>query len=77
MYCDKHKQILNEMDHAYRCMRTLKITNELNSKTKDHITNTMLLCRNLKLSITSSAHVFEGHIVYQMKHIVSGLADKS
>ena len=21
MYCDNHKQILNEIDHAYRCMR--------------------------------------------------------
>ena len=22
IYCDKHKQILTEMDNAYRCMRT-------------------------------------------------------
>ena len=27
MYCDNHKQILNEIDHAYRCMRSLKIMN--------------------------------------------------
>ena len=27
MYCDNHKQILNEIDQAYRCMRSLKIMN--------------------------------------------------
>ena len=26
IYCDKHKQIFIEMDNAYRCTRTLKIT---------------------------------------------------
>ena len=34
MYCDKHKQIFTEMDNAYRCMRTLKITDNLISKRK-------------------------------------------
>ena len=29
MYCDKHTQISNKMDHAYRCMRSLNITDEL------------------------------------------------
>ena len=29
MYHDKHKQIFSEMDNAYRCMRTLKITDDL------------------------------------------------
>ena len=43
MYCDKHKQTLNEMDTIYRCMRSLNITDELISKTKDHVNNTMLL----------------------------------
>ena len=33
--------------------------------------------RELKLSVTPSVHLFEGHIVYQMKNIVSDLADKS
>ena len=32
IYCKEHKQILIEMDNAYRCMRTLKITDELISK---------------------------------------------
>ena len=43
MYCDKHKQIFTEIDNAYRCMRTLKITDELISKTKDNICKIMLL----------------------------------
>ena len=33
MYCDKHKQNFNQMDHAYHCMGILKITDELISKT--------------------------------------------
>ena len=45
MYCDKHKQIFTEIDNAYRCMRTLKITDELNSTTKHYICKTMLLWR--------------------------------
>ena len=31
IYCDKHKQILTEMDNTYRCMRTLKITAQTNT----------------------------------------------
>ena len=37
----------------------------------------MLLWRVLKLHVTSYAHLFEDHIVYQMENIVEGLADKS
>ena len=33
--------------------------------------------RELKLPVISSAHLFEDHIVHQMKKIVGGLADKS
>ena len=31
-----HKPFFIEMDNVYRCMRTLKITNELISKTKNY-----------------------------------------
>ena len=37
----------------------------------------MLLWRELKLPVISSARLFEDHIVYQMENIVSGLANKS
>ena len=77
IYCKYHKQILTEMDNAYRCMRTLIVTDELITKTKDHICKTMLLRRKLKIPVTPSAHLFEDHIVYQMENIVGGLADKS
>ena len=77
IYCNEHKQILTEMDNAYRCMRTLTITHDLITKTKDHICKTMLLWRKLKILVTPSAYLFEEHIVYQMKHIVGELADKS
>ena len=43
IYCKEHKQILTEMDNDYRCMRTLTITDNLITKTKDHICKTMLL----------------------------------
>ena len=77
MYGNKRKQIFVEMDNTYRCTRTFKITDELISKTKGHICKTMLLWRELKLPVTPSAHLFEDHIVHQMKNIGGGLADKS
>ena len=77
MHCDKHKQIFALMDNAYRCMRTLKITDKLISKTNDHTCKTMLLWRELKLPVTPSARLFKDHIICQMENIVSGLADKS
>ena len=36
IYCDEHKQNLIEMDNAYCCIRTLTITDDLITKTKDH-----------------------------------------
>ena len=77
IYGKEHKQILTEMENAYRCMRRLTITDDLITKTKDHICTTMLLQRKLKIPETPSAHLFEDHIVYQMKNIVGDLADKS
>ena len=49
-------------------MKTLPIMDELISNSKDHVYQTMLLWRELKLSVTLSAHLFEDHIVYQMKY---------
>ena len=66
-----------EMNNAYRCMRTLKITNKLISKTKDHICKTMLLWRELKSPVTPSTHLFEDYVVYQMENIVGDLVEKS
>ena len=66
-----------EMDNGYRCMRTLTITDDLISKTKDHICKTMLMWRKLKIPVTPSAHLFKDYIVYQMENIIEGLADKS
>ena len=37
----------------------------------------MLLWRVLNLPVAPSVYSFEDHIVYQMKHIMGGLADKS
>ena len=37
----------------------------------------MLMWREFKIPVTPSTHLFEDHIVYQMKNIVGGLADKS
>ena len=36
-----------------------------------------LIGRELRLPVTPSVHLFEDHIVYEMKNIVRGLADKS
>ena len=77
IYCNKHKQPFTELHNAYRCMRTFKITDKLITKTKGHVCKTILLWRELKLPVSPSAHLFEGHIVYQMENVVGGLADKS
>ena len=45
MYYDKHKQYFNEIDHAYRSMRTLKDTDELISKIKDHVYKNVIVKR--------------------------------
>ena len=56
-YYDKHKQILNERNHAYHCMRSLNITKDLISKTKDHVYNTLLLWREILLPITVYVYI--------------------
>ena len=65
------------MDDVYRYVRTLTIDNDLIDKTKNHITNTMILWRELKLPVTSSAYLLEDHSLNQMITIKFGIADKS
>ena len=67
IYCDKHKHMFTELDHAYRCMITLKLTDKFISKTKAHVYKTILLWRELKVPVTPSAYLFEYHIVYQIE----------
>ena len=50
--CDKYREILKEINQAYRCMRSLDITNEFIIQTKNHGNNTMLIRRELKLLVT-------------------------
>ena len=77
IYFKEHKQNLTEINNGYRCTRILTITDDLITKTKDHICKTMLLWRKLKITITPSDHLFEDHIVYQMKNIVGDLIDEN
>ena len=35
--CDTHKQILDEMDQAYRCMRSLYVTNNFIIQTNNYL----------------------------------------
>ena len=58
-------------------MRTLIITHDLITKTKDHICKTKLMWRELRLAVSSFALLFEDYIVHQMVNIVDGLADKN
>ena len=64
--CNKHKQGWKKMDHAYRCMRSIHITNNRMSKTNDHIKNIVLLWRELNFLVTSSARSFEDQIIHQI-----------
>ena len=65
------------MDDVYRCVRTLTIDNILIDKTRNHIKNTMILWRELKVPVTPSAHLLEDHILKQMITKNDGIADKT
>ena len=64
IYCDKHKQSFNEMNHIYRSMISLNITDELILKPKDHVYIIMMLWKELNLPVIPSAHLFEDHIIF-------------
>ena len=51
------------MDDVYQCVRTLTIDNVLIDKTINHIKNTMILWRELKIPVTSSSHLLENDIL--------------
>ena len=70
---DKYKHLLIEMDDVYRCVRTLTINYVLIEKTRNHITNTMIVRRELKLPVTPSARLLENHILNQMITIKGGI----
>ena len=65
------------MDDVYRCVRTLIINKVLIDKTRNHITNTMILWRELKLLVTLLARVLEDHNLNQMITIKDGIANKT
>ena len=46
-------------------------------KTRIHIQKTILLWRDLKLPVSSSACLFEGHILNQISSIEGGIANKA
>ena len=74
---NKYKSLLNEVDEAYRCIRTINVDDNLIKKTRIHIQKTMLVWRDLKLPLSSSARLFEGHILNQISSIEGGIANKT
>ena len=65
------------MDNVYLGKKEYKITEEIVLKIEKHVKNTMKWWREFKLSVTPSAHLFEDHIIYQMKNIISDIAHKT
>ena len=65
------------MKNVYRCVKTITINNVLIKKTRNHITNTMILRRELKLLVTSSTHLLEDLILNQIVTIKGGIFSKS
>ena len=74
---NKYKTLLYEMDGAYRYIRSLIVDDNLIEKTRINIQKTMFLWRELKLTVTSSAHSLEDHILTQMSSIEGDIADKT
>ena len=65
------------MDDVYRCVRTLTIDNVLIYTTRNHIKNTMILWKDLNISVTPLAHLLEDHILKQIITIKGGIADEN
>ena len=76
MYCDKHIHIVNEIDHAYCCMRTFKITDELISKTKDNVYKKIIVGWVKITCYTISSFIWRPHCLSNEKYI-GWLVDKS
>ena len=74
---NKYNSLLNEMNEVYRCIRTLYVDDNLIEKPRIHIQKTMLVWRDLKLPLSSSARLFEGHILNQISSIGDGITDKT
>lgn len=56
---NKYKNLLNELNGGYRCIRYLIIDDNLIEKIRIHIQNIMFLWRELKLPVASSAHLLQ------------------
>ena len=56
---DKYKNLLKKLVDVYRCVKTLTIDNVLIDKTRNHIKNTMILWKELKIPVTPSAHLWK------------------
>ena len=74
---DKYKNLLKKLVDVYRCVKTLTIDNVLIDKTRNHIKNTMILWKELKIPVTPSAHLLEDYLLKQMITIKGGIADKT
>lgn len=53
------------------------MTEERIIKAEKYIKNTMQLWKDLKLSVTPSAHPVEDRIIFQMRNIIDGLVYKT
>ena len=73
---NKYKTLLNEMDEAYRCIRSLIVDDNLIEKNWIHFQK-QLLWRKLKLPLILSTHLLEDHVRNHVKSIWGGIADKT
>ena len=74
---NRYKNLLMEMYDVYRCIRILFIDDTRIDKTRIRMKYTMILWRELKVLLTTSAHLLEDNILTQMNSIDGGIADKT
>ena len=72
---NKYKTLLNEMDEAYRCIRSLIVDDNLIEKIE--LKKKRVLWIELKLPVTPSTQLLEDHTLNQISYIEGGIPDNT
>ena len=65
MMLETHTYLLKEIDNVYHGMRDYKIADKVILKTEIYVKKSIILWRDLKLSVIRSVHLFENLIICQ------------
>ena len=76
-FCNDHRDLLISLGEAFRLLRKIDPTEMHFEECKNYIETSMSKWRELNLSVTPKAHLFEDHALSQMKNVPGGLGHKT